>query len=138
MAKIDRKKLKSRAFKDISLSFVRHPVTDDIGIFADEDAIKRSVTNLVRTRVGERYYNPLLGSTLEDSLFEQQDPDTALVLEDDIQLLLENFEPRIANPEVSVIYPLDTNDLTVTIGYDIVGLPFPRQNIEFILQSTRI
>tara|TARA_B100000287_G_scaffold318344_1_gene302090 strand:- start:194 stop:610 length:417 start_codon:yes stop_codon:yes gene_type:complete len=138
MAKIDRKKLKSRAFKDISLSFVRHPVTDDIGIFADEDAIKRSVTNLVRTRVGERYYNPLLGSTLEDSLFEQQDPDTALVLEDDIQLLLENFEPRIANPEVSVVYPLDTNDLTVTIGYDIVGLPFPRQNIEFILQSTRI
>ena len=138
MAKVDQNKLRSQSFKDISLSFVRHPVTDDIGVFTNEDAIKRSVTNLVRTRVGERYYNPLLGSSLEDSLFEQQDPDTALVLEDDIQLLLENYEPRIANPAVTVIYPLDTNELTVTIGYDVVGLPFSRQNIEFILQSTRI
>ena len=138
MAKVDQNKLRSQSFKDISLSFVRHPVTDEIGVFTNEDAIKRSVTNLVRTRVGERYYNPLLGSSLEDSLFEQQDPDTALVLEDDIQLLLENYEPRIANPAVTVIYPLDTNELTVTIGYDVVGLPFPRQNIEFILQSTRI
>ena len=92
----------------------------------------------MRTKIGERFYNPLLGSTVEDSLFEQQDPDTALVLEDDIQLLLENFEPRINNTDISVVYPLDTNELTVMIKYDVVGLPFPRQNIEFILQSTRI
>tara|TARA_B100001996_G_scaffold171095_1_gene130503 strand:+ start:1356 stop:1772 length:417 start_codon:yes stop_codon:yes gene_type:complete len=138
MPKVDQTLRSSQAFKDISLSFVRHPVTDDIGVFTNEAAIKRSVTNLVRTRVSERFYNPLIGSTLEDSLFENQDPDTAIVLEDDISILLENFEPRIANPDISVIYPLDTNELTVTISYDIVGLAFPRQNIEFILQSTRI
>ena len=95
MAKVDTRLQNSQAFKDISLSFVRHPVTDDIGVFTNEAAIKRSVTNLVRTRVGERFYQKLLGSELEDSLFEQQDPDTAVVLEDDIQLLLENYEPRI-------------------------------------------
>ena len=138
MAKVDTSLQNSKAFKDISLSFVRHPVTDDIGVFTNESAIKRSVTNLVRTRVGERFYAPLLGSELEDSLFEQQDPDTAIVLEDDIQLLLENFEPRISGADISVIYPLDTNELTVTIAYDIVGLSLPRQNIEFVLQSTRI
>ena len=107
-------------------------------MFTNESAIKRSVTNLVRTKIGERFYSPLLGSNVEDSLFEQQDPDTALVLEDDIQLLLDNFEPRINNTDISVIYPLDSNELTVMIKYDVVGLPFPRQNIEFILQSTRI
>ena len=50
MAKVDRKLVRSTPFKDISLSFSRHPVTDDIGVFVNEDAIKRSVTNLVRTR----------------------------------------------------------------------------------------
>ena len=138
MAKVDERNLQSTPFKDISLTFTRHPVTDDIGVFENEDAIKRAVTNLVRTRVGERFYNNLLGSAVEDSLFEQADPDNAQVLEDDIRLLLENFEPRIRRVYVRVIYPLDTNELTVTINYDIVGLAIPRQNIEFILQSTRI
>jgi|TARA_B100000029_G_scaffold175409_1_gene172690 phage baseplate assembly protein W len=138
MALIDKSKTTSQTFKDISLSFVRHPVTDDIGVFVNEDAIKRSVTNLVRTRVGERFYAPLLGSVLEESLFENQDPETALTIEDDIQLLLENYEPRIANIDVMVTYPEDTNELLVRIGYDVIGIGIPRQNIEFILQSTRI
>ena len=138
MAKVDRPLVNRTPFRDISLSFGRHPVTNDIGVFVNEDAIKRSVQNLVRTRVGERFYQKLLGSPLEDTLFEQQDPDNAQVLEDDIRLLLENFEPRIKRVDVRVIYPLDTNELTVTINYDIVGLAIPRQNIEFILQSTRI
>ena len=138
MAKVDERNLQSTPFKDISLTFTRHPVTDDIGVFENEDAIKRSVTNLVRTRIGERFYNNLLGSAIEDSLFEQADPDNAQVLEDDIRLLLENFEPRIAKIGIKVVYPLDTNELTVQIAYNIVGLETPRQNIEFILQSTRI
>ena len=138
MAKIDQRDLTSVPFKDISLTFNRHPVTDDIGVFTNENAIKRAVTNLVRTRIGERFFESLLGSAVEDSLFEQADPDNAQVLEDDIRLLLENFEPRIRRVDVRVVYPLDTNELTVTINYDIVGLSIPRQNIEFILQSTRI
>ena len=138
MAKIDQRDLTSVPFKDISLTFNRHPVTDDIGVFTNENAIKRAVTNLVRTRIGERFFESLLGSAVEDSLFEQADADIAQVLEDDIRLLLENFEPRIRRVDVRVIYPLDTNELTVTINYDIVGLAIPRQNIEFILQSTRI
>ena len=138
MAKVDRNLVNKTPFKDISLSFSRHPVTDDIGVFVNEDAIKRSVTNLVRTRVGERFYQKLLGSPLEDSLFEQQDSDTAAVLEDDILLLLENYEPRIKNVDVVCSYDLDSTDMNVRISYIIAGLQFPQQNIEFILQSTRV
>jgi len=138
MAKVDRKLVNKTPFKDISLSFSRHPVTDDIGVFVNEDAIKRSVTNLVRTRVGERFYQKLLGSPLEDSLFEQQDSDTAAVLEDDILLLLENYEPRIKNVDVVCSYDLNSTDMNVRISYIIAGLQFPQQNIEFILQSTRV
>ena len=97
MASIDESRKTTKGFRDISLSFSRHPVTDDIGILVDEDAIKRSVMNLVRTKIGERFYNPLLGSRIEDQMFEIAGSDAALELEDDIVLLLDNFEPRVAN-----------------------------------------
>ena len=51
----------SRAFKDISLSFKRHPVTNDIGVLKNADAIKRSVRNLVQTIPSERFFNSTLG-----------------------------------------------------------------------------
>jgi len=138
MALIDRSRNRSRKFRDISLSFVKHPVTNDIGTFSDEDAVRRSVTNLVRTRLGERFYNDLIGTQVEDSLFEMQSPDMAEVIEDDILLLLENFELRVTNVQVIVKYPADTNELIVQIAYDITGLSFPAQQVEFILQSTRV
>ena len=94
--------------------------------------------NLVRTKVGERFYNPLLGSRIEDQMFEIAGSDAAMELEDDIVLLLDNFEPRVAGTEVNVVYPLDSNSLIIEIGYDIVGITAPRQQIDFILQSTRI
>ena len=138
MARIDESRATSKGFKDISLSFARHPVTNDVAILVDEDAIKRSVMNLVRTKIGERFYNPLLGSRIEDQMFEIAGSDAAMELEDDIVLLLDNFEPRVANTQVKVVYPLDSNSLIIEIGYDIVGITAPRQQIDFILQSTRI
>lgn len=128
----------SRKFKDISLSFVRNPVTNDIIVLNDADAIKKSVINLVRTKVGERFYNRLLGSTTYDTLFEQQSPEIAYKLQLEIEILLRNFEPRIRQTSVLVTYPDESNELYVTIAYDIVGLPIPTQTIDFILQPTRI
>jgi|TARA_B100001094_G_scaffold331683_1_gene400870 phage baseplate assembly protein W len=138
MSKIDRALVQKRYFRDISLSFAKHPVTDDIGSLTNEDAIKRSVENLVRTKLGERFYAPRLGSEIENSLFENADEAMAYSLEDDLYLLLENFEPRINNIKCQISVPIDTNNLNITIAYDIVGLTIPRQNVDFILQSTRI
>jgi hypothetical protein len=128
----------SRSFKDISLSFSRHPVTNDILILKNEDAIKRSVLNLVQTQIGERFFNDLLGTSVNSSLFELATEEVKIILEREIETVLNNFEPRIRlnNIEVEVID--DYNELTVKIVYDIVGLPIPPQNIEFILQPTRI
>jgi len=137
MPLIDRDKSTSRAFKDISLAFQKHPVTNDIGAFGSVDSIKRSVQNLVRTRSGERFFNPLIGGEVDDSLFELADSYTANTLQEEIYILLENFEPRIRNVDVVVVFPIDTNELNVTIRYDVVGLQLPRQEIDFILQSTR-
>jgi len=128
----------SRKFRDISLSFVRNPVTNDIVAITNEDAIKKSVINLVRTRIGERFFNPILGTNIGDSMFELQTPELANNLELEITTLLKNFEPRIINASSFVTYPGDSNDLNIRISYDIVGLPLPVQIIEFILQPTRI
>ena len=127
----------SRGFKDISLSFLRHPVTNDIGFLKNEDAIKRSVVNLVRTRVGERFFNSLLGSNVENYFFELADSGIVDPLQEEIKTVLSNFEPRVVVRNVNVaVYP-DDNELDVTITYDIVGLAVPTQALNFILQPTR-
>ena len=128
----------SRSFKDISLTFAKNPVTNDILPIKNEDAIKKSVMNLVKTRLGERFFNDLLGTRLEDSLFEVGTSSLIYSLESEIAILLENFEPRINNTKVFGEYQDESNDLLLRITYDIVGLPIPTQEIEFILEPTRI
>jgi len=128
----------SRSFKDISLSFTRHPVTNDVIVLKNEDAIKKSVINLVRTRVGERFFNNLLGANVDNSLFELQTSGVSSYLEEEITTLLNNFESRISLNSVYVETPDDANDLNIRISYNIIGLPFPSQTIEFVLQPTRV
>ena len=128
----------SRAFKDISLSFSRHPVTNDVTVLKNEDAIKKSVVNLCRTRITERFFNNLLGTSIEDSLFETNLNDIAPFIEREITVLLSNYEPRIRLNSVIVESLVDSYELQIRIEYEITGLPFPTQNIEFLLQPTRI
>lgn len=127
----------SIGFKDISLSFKRHPVTGDIASIKNEDAIKRSVINLVRTRVGERFFNSLLGSNIENSFFELANSDLIDPLEIEIRNVISNFEPRVIVRKVSINLEPDQNLINITIIYDIVGLSVPTQAINFILQPTR-
>ena len=128
----------SRAFKDISLSFTKHPVTNDVTVLKNEDAIKKSVVNLCRTRINERFFNDLLGTSIEDSLFETNLDDIASFLEREISILLKNFESRIILTNVIVESLVDSYELQIRVEYEITGLPFPTQNIEFLLQPTRI
>ena len=128
----------SRAFKDISLSFTKHPVTNDVTVLRNEDAIKKSVVNLCRTRLNERFFNELLGTSIEDSLFETNLDDISSFLEREITVLLKNYEPRITLRHVIIDSLVDSYELQIRIEYEITGLPFPTQNIEFLLQPTRV
>ena len=132
---------KSQGFRDISLSFKRHPVTNDIAALKDTDAIKRSVRNLVQTIPNERFFNSALGSEVRDSLFETApgfiDFGTASIIERQIQTTIENFEPRIENVDVTVEPKPDTNEFEVNVFFDIIGQTFPEQEFSFILKATR-
>ena len=128
----------SRRFKDISLSFKRHPVTNDILALTNEDAIKRSVRNLVETINEERFFNSLLGSRVRESLFEIPDNTIRATLKAQIENSILNFEPRVNLTDVIINHPNDTHDLEVTVVYDIIGQEATPHEITFILQPTRV
>ena len=128
---------KSRAFKDISLSFTQHPVTKDLPVLTNERAIARSVRNLVETIPSERFFNSLLGTDVRGSLFELFTTETVTVIEDQVQTTIANFEPRVDNVSVQVDAQYDNNELNVTVFFDIVGLEVPTQSFTFILEPTR-
>ena len=127
----------SRAFKDISLSFKKHPVTNDIISLTNENAIKRSVRNLIETINQERFFNPLIGSRVKESLFEQADNGLLTTIKTQIETTINNFEPRVALTDVSCVHPPNTNNLEVSVSYNIIGQEAQPQEITFILQSTR-
>ena len=130
-------KRKSRAFKDISLSFNPHPVTKDLPILSNERAIVRSVRNLVETIPTERFFNSLIGTDIRDSLFDNFSSVTVTIIEDQIRTTLRNFEPRVNNVGVEVDGFPDSNAVNVRVLFDIVGLNIPQQSFTFILEPTR-
>ena len=127
----------SRSFKDISLSFDPHPITNDLPILKNESAIRRSVRNIVQTIPTERFFNPVFGSDVYNSLFGFVDFGTATIIRDQIITSINNFEPRVNNVRVGVDPSPDENSFEVTIFFDIIGQQFPTQEYSFILEATR-
>ena len=128
---------KTRAFKDISLSFSPHPVTKDLPVLSNERAIVRSVRNLVETIPTERFFNSLLGTDIRDSLFKNFTSSTVTIIEDQIRQTVSNFEPRVSNLNVEVDAIPDGNEINVKVLFDITGLDVPTQQFTFILEPTR-
>ena len=127
----------SKAFKDINLSFQRHPITKDVTVLKNENAIKRSVRNIVNTIPRERFFNPTLGSDVRSSLFNFVDYGTASVIQKQIQIAIENFEPRVDNLQVNVFPRPDSNEFEINVLFDIIGQQFPTQEFTFLLEATR-
>ena len=128
----------SRAFKDINLSFKRHPVTNDVVTIRDEDAIKRSVKNIIFTILGEKPFEPRFGSVINQALFDLTTTYDEILIQDEIKSSVLKFEPRITNLVVTTtVYP-DSNELNCTVQYDIVGLPAPTQEVDVLLFPARV
>ncbi len=130
-------KRKSRAFKDISLSFMPHPVTNDMPVLLNERAIARSVRNIVETIPTEKFFDPLFGSNVRGLLFENYTQTTSYIIEDQIKTSIKNYEPRVNNIRTVVQGKPDLNSFEVTVIFDIIGLEVPRQSFTFLLEPTR-
>ena len=128
----------SRAFKDINLSFKRHPVTNDVVTIRDEDAIKRSVKNIVFTILGEKPFQPRFGSVVTQALFDLSTNLNEVRVTDEIKTALSLYEPRIDNIEVTVRVIPDTNEMNATVQYRIIGTPAPAQKVDVLLFPARV
>ncbi len=104
----------------------------------DEDAIKRSVKNIIFTILGEKPFDPDFGSIINNSLFDLNTNLSEIRVSDEIRQSLLNFEPRIENIEINVTVVPDSNELNCVVQYDIVGLPAPTQEVDVLLFPARV
>jgi phage baseplate assembly protein W len=121
---------------DLSLTFRANPVTGDVVILTDSDAIQASVVNLVMTRNFEIPFHPEQGCAVMSSLFENITPMTCVTIRRSIMDVLANFEPRIVVVGVQVQADMNRNGYNTVIVYQIVGTSAPI-TINLFLQKLR-
>ena len=127
----------SPGFKDLSMTFQANPLNFDLIGLKNENAIARSVRNIVFTLPGEKFFYENFGSRISASLFENIDDITANVISDEITQSIERYEPRVDLINVEVFPNFDNNAFDVNIVYEVVGADVPPQQLQFVLQSTR-
>ena len=127
----------SQGFKDVSMTFQRHPLTDDLIALKNEQAIARSLRNIVFTTPGEKFFNETFGSRISNALFDNVDDISASLIIDEIRQSITNFEPRVDLIDVKAEPNFDNNEFNVRIVYNIVGVDVPIQDLQFVLQQTR-
>ena len=119
------------------MSFQVNPLTDDLIAIKNATAIARSLRNLVLTTPGERFFNDELGSQVNNLLFEVVDDVTALSIKNEIENVIENYEPRVKLLGVNVLADIDSYSIDVKISYRIIGIDVPPQELSFVLIPTR-
>tara|TARA_Y100000589_G_C27116907_1_gene614630 strand:+ start:663 stop:1064 length:402 start_codon:yes stop_codon:yes gene_type:complete len=128
---------RSKGFLDLSASFQENPLTNDLIALKNENAIARSVRNLVLTIQGERPFQPVLGTGVSQLLFENMDRLTASAIRSEIRSTIENFEPRVEINEILVEPDFEGNAFNVTLQYFIIGIDVPEQELTFALEPSR-
>tara|TARA_B100000902_G_C27238135_1_gene878553 strand:+ start:504 stop:905 length:402 start_codon:yes stop_codon:yes gene_type:complete len=127
----------SRGFKDVSATFQVNPINSDVIILKNENAIARSIRNLIFTIPGEKPFAPTIGSNVTALLFENMDLLTASSIKSEIEYTITNFEPRVNLTDVEVTANIDNNQFDCVIRYEIVGIDVLPQQLTFALQPTR-
>mgnify|MGYP001166854594 FL=1 len=127
----------SPGFKDISLTFQTNPLNNDLIGLKNENAIARSVRNIVFTLPGEKFFDENFGSRISASLFENIDDISASEIVDEIKQSINRYEPRVDLIDVQAYPNFDNNQFDVAIIYEIIGADVPAQELQFALQSTR-
>ena len=119
------------------MTFQSNPLNDDLIVLKNENAIARSLRNIVFTLPGEKFFNQSFGSRITESLFENIDNITATIIADEIRESITNYETRVDLESVNTFPNYNNNGFDVTITYNIVGEDIPTQELQFVLQSSR-
>ena len=126
----------SKIYSDIDFTFTKKPVVGDVALSYDDQAVIRSVRNLLSTRNYERPFNPDLGSSLDALLFENISPLTANSIKNEITRMIGNYEPRANIKDVVVNSQPDKNAYNVTLSFYIENATLPT-TVTLLLERNR-
>lgn len=112
-------------YSDFDIGFAINPISDDLSKVINENAVRRSIKNIIFTNFYERPFRPFLGSNVNKLLFENFTPVTVELLQTAISDAIKNFEPRANLIDVIVTPYEDRNALSVTIVFSIINKEDP-------------
>jgi phage baseplate assembly protein W len=128
--------INTRTFSDIDFNFIPNPVTGDLVLRLDDDAVKNSVKNLILTSFYERPFHSEVGSPIKSMLFEPATPILGSMIKQAIINTINNYEPRVSLSDVIVNSSPDDNSVYVTIEYTILNSTEPL-TLDLTLQRSR-
>jgi phage baseplate assembly protein W len=115
----------NKIYSDIDFAFTKKPVTADVALSYDAQAVSRSIRNLLNTQNYDRLFNPDLGSQITGLLFENISPVIATTMETMITNIIKAYEPRAILQSVNVSSIPDKNSYGVSITFYIENATLP-------------
>jgi len=128
---------RERTYTDIDFALRANPVTGDVALKREDQAVKQSVLNILLTKRGERPFDPLFGTNITAQLFENFDPIVETLLDDQIRTSLKNYEPRVEVLSVNVNSSPDRNALDVSVSVEIQSPERPTTTVDFSVERLR-
>ena len=128
---------RTKPYSDFDFVFKKHPVTKDVPIKRDVEAVKQSVRSILLTRRGEKFFDPDFGGSLTEFLFENFDIVVEAEMEERIINTLKNYEPRVKVLNVEVSDLSYRSALNVKIEVEILSPENVITDIEFIIERLR-
>lgn len=111
---------KKKVFKDLSMMFKPHPLTGDLTTVVDARAINQSLRNLFLTSPYERPFDNIeFGVGIRDKLFDLMGIATQIELEEEIQIAIANWEPRVFVINIDVEANPQQHSIRIKIYYKI-------------------
>jgi phage baseplate assembly protein W len=123
-------------YSDIDFTFTKKPVTADVALSYDQQAVIRSIRNLLQTNHYERPFNPDLGSNIDGILFEPISPLSANALKKEIQVTINNYEPRATLKDLQVTVQPDMSAYNVSLSFYIENATLPT-TVTLLLERNR-
>lgn len=120
-----------RTFCDLDINFDKNPMSSDVAVRRNEEAIKRALRNLILFKRNEKPFHPEIYSGVPDMLFELIDPVAVVELKARITEVIQNYEPRVKNVVVELRDNIDRNEIKANIHFTI-------HNIQKVFTTTLI
>ena len=123
-------------FSDFLNDLTPHPFTKDVGRVKNDQSIKQALKNIILTNLGERFYQPNIGSDVYRSLFEPNDS----IMEENLRFAIENairfHEPRVSILNIDVNSFSEEDRVAINIVFSIIN-SVQVQSVNLILRRVR-